>query len=220
MKLNLLSALLIMGVFSPLISYAEQWPTNPPLSLSDQVFNGSSVPLLKHSGQGEWDSYLTMNLPFEPVADLFAQLLVRQKTALTNRGEAHITVITPIEFWRVLRPQGVTLNEIQQIAQNSQLQASQFEIVCLGKGELKLAERTETTWFLVVKSADLLKVRHQIQQLFIAKGGKPEQFTAEKYYPHITLGYTLRDLHESDGVIKDSTSCQEPVKLFKQAEKD
>lgn len=208
MKLKLLSALLVFGISS----LAKPALANPPLTLSDKVFKGNTVPLLKHSGPGEWDNYLTMNLPFEPVAHLFAQWLIRQKTTMTSRGEAHITVITPIEFWHTLRPQGITLDEIQHIAESSALQSSQFEIVCLGQGELKTPSRVEKTWFLVVKSADLLRVRHKIHQLFVAKGGKPEHFAVENYYPHITLGYTLRDLHESDGVIKDATTCQESIK--------
>jgi 2'-5' RNA ligase len=213
MKLKLLSALLVFGISNTLASPAQPAHANPPLTLSNDVFQTTTVPLLKHSGPGEWDNYLTLNLPFAPVAHLFAQLLIRQKTAMTSRGEAHITVITPIEFWQILRPQGITLDDIQHIAESSALQSSRFEIVCLGQGELKIANRVEKTWFLVVKSADLLRVRHKIHQLFVAKGGKPEQFSVESYYPHITLGYTLRDLHESDGVIKDSRSCQEPVKL-------
>jgi len=183
-----------------------------PFELNKQVHDGTSVQFIKHAGQSKWDNYLTLNLPFEPVAELFKQLLISEKKQLKNRGEAHITVVTPIEYWNVLRKKSVTIDEINEIAEIHHLQSSQFGVVCLGRGRAKIKDRQEATFFLVVKSNDLTNIRKHIQDLYIKKGGNPQDFNPTHYYPHITLGFTERDLHESDGVVKNKNSCVHPIK--------
>ncbi|OGT48298.1 MAG: hypothetical protein A3E82_05775 [Gammaproteobacteria bacterium RIFCSPHIGHO2_12_FULL_38_11] len=49
----------------------------------------------------------------------------------------------------------------------------------------------------------MLNIRRQIYQEYLANGGTRQAWDPDHYYPHITVGYSLRDLHESDGVIKD-----------------
>lgn len=179
--------------------------------IAKSVHDSQSLQFLKFEGSGEWDNWLQMNINFEPVAELFKQILIKQRAPLTSRGEAHITVVTPVEFWNVLRPQGMTMSELHRIAEGLQIQQSKFEIVCLGQDEKDIENRLERTYFLVVRSDDLIKIRKQIRQLFLAKGGDTKKFKAENYFPHITVGYTLRDLHESDGVIKDTRTCSSNV---------
>lgn len=72
----------------------------------------------------------------------------------------------------------------------------------------------ETTFFIVVNSVDLINIRTVIQLLFIQKGGLPNQFDANNFYPHITVGFTKMDLHDSNGVIKDSRSCVQKIDLI------
>lgn len=62
--------------------------------LNSKVLRGNSVPFIAHAGVAQFDSYLAMNLPFEPVADLFKQIIVKENRPMASRGEAHITVIT------------------------------------------------------------------------------------------------------------------------------
>lgn len=39
------------------------------------------------------------------------------------------------------------------------------------------------------------------------------KFRAERFFPNITVGFNKRDLHESDGVIKDKTTCFKPIQI-------
>jgi 2'-5' RNA ligase len=185
----------------------------PEFRLSKEVLDASILSPLKHSGPGQWDSYLSMDIPFPPVADLFGQVLSKENRAMSSRGEAHITVVTPVEYWNVLKPAGVTMEEIQQISERHQLQTSQFQVLCLGKGEKEIEGRIEKTYFVVVESENLLKVRRSIQSLLLKKTGSGSNFSPSNFYPHITLGFTKRDLHESDGIIKDKTSCFAEIEM-------
>jgi hypothetical protein len=133
---------------------------------------------------------------------------------LKTRGEAHITVVTPVEYWHVLRKVGVTIAEINLIAQESQIQRAQFRVICLGKRSKELAGIKESTYYVVVRSPDLLQIRRKVRDLYLSKRGSRRAFKPENWLPHITLGYTERDLHESDGVKKDENSCILPIQLL------
>jgi 2'-5' RNA ligase len=189
------------------------------LALSSQAFSasypldhaiqdGSGMKFIEHSGKGAMDSYLAMNLPFEPMAALFQQFQGQISHKLINRGEAHITVITPVEYSQQLKPFGITIEKINEIAEAMKIQKSSFQIVCLGKGQSNIDNKEEETYFIVVHSEDLLKIRRKVQSLLAnSKNGAKSDFQADKFYSHITLGFTKRDLHEADGVIKNNDSC-------------
>lgn len=183
-----------------------------PLRLDSKIKDGTSVEFLKFSGPGKYDNYLTMNLPFEPISDIFQQVQSVEGVILKSRGEAHITVVTPLEYWNILKPLSITMVEIDQIAQSLRIQDSQFEILCLGMGKAILGDKEQKTFFVVVQSEDLMDIRREIQRLVIAKGGAATDFDPAHFYPHITVGYTEDDLHESHGVIKDIRSCIYPIK--------
>ena len=184
---------------------AQAAPEN--LTLSSKVQEGTEVPFIKHAGNGAMDSYLSMNLPYPPMSELFTQVQSQTPEELKSRGEAHITVITPVEFSQELKPYGVTIQQINQIAEELQIQSSKFDIVCLGMGEAEVSGKSEQTYFVVVKSEDLLKIRQQIEDLVHESDEGQSKFKADTFYSHITLGFTKRDLHESDGVIKDQNTC-------------
>jgi hypothetical protein len=203
------SLFLSLSISLPLSALATDY------KLNSAIKNGNSVDFIKYEGAGQWGSYLAMNLPYGPMADLFQQLKQNEKKVLINRGEAHITVITPVEFWNNLRPHGVSIMEINQIAVASNIQNSAFDIICLGKDNALVNGKIEQTFYVVIESKDLLNIRLQIQKLLISKGGKPKDFEPKNYHPHITLGFTVRDLHESDGVIKDLNSCVGRIELIK-----
>lgn len=177
------------------------------LQIESKIMDGTTVEFLKFSGSGAWDNYLTMNLPFAPAEHLFNEVQNIEKLKLKNRGEAHITVITPVEYWNVLRLKNISMAEINAIAKKFKIQESKFSIKCLGAGKLLSQGEVLKTYFIVVESQDLLNIRNKIQELYISKGGLSTDFIPSNFYPHITLGFTVRDLHESDGVIKDSYSC-------------
>ncbi len=90
------------------------------------------------------------------------------------------------------------------------LQRSSYKLVCVAKGSLK-NKPEEATYYVVVESDRLLQIRKAVLDLYVHNGGKAEDFKAEVFYPHVTLGFTKRDLHFEDGVIKDQKSCLYPL---------
>lgn len=70
-----------------------------------------------------------------------------------------------------------------------------------------------STFYIVVKSQDLMEIRKEVEKLYIKRAGQPGQFRAERFYPHITVDFNKRDQHESDGLIKDKTTCFKPIQI-------
>tara|TARA_R110000868_G_scaffold202649_7_gene450369 strand:+ start:799 stop:1401 length:603 start_codon:yes stop_codon:yes gene_type:complete len=182
-------------------------------NIDKSVYATGQLAQLEHSGQGRFDSYLSMDIPFEPVEKLFDFLKTKTGLNLTSRGEAHITVVTPIEYFDVLKKH-LSIADINKIAKKMKLQSSKFEIICLGQGSKEIDKHLEQTFYLVVKSSDLIKIRTEIRQAYIKNGGDRSDFDPNSYYPHITLGFTKRDLHESDGIIKNEKSCMSNVSVL------
>jgi 2'-5' RNA ligase len=182
-------------------------------SIDGNVKNGTSVPFIKHEEDKPFGSYVVMNLPYEPVKALYQSIEKKSGQKLITRGEAHITVITPVEFDKVLK-RHLTIGEITKIATDASIQSAAFEITCLGKGELKVGRDLLVTYFVVTPSEQLLEIRKAVEQKFISSGGTPGEFNAESFYPHITVGYSKRDLHFEDGVMKDDNACIADLRLF------
>jgi len=157
---------------------------------------------LAHTGTG-MGSYLAMNVPFAPVDFIRQQAAADLEIKLQSRGEAHVTVLTPVEFSQVLAKY-VSIEELNRLAAEQRIQAAFLEPVCLAqaqRGNLR-------TLFILIRSEDLLRIRRAIHALYVAKGGAPQVFDPERFYPHITVGFVGRDLHEQDGVIKDARLCE------------
>lgn len=161
---------------------------------------------IKHESPQKYGSYLSMNIAYGPVKELYNVMQKSLKHKLKNRGEAHITVITPPEYSNQLSSK-LTIKDIHQIAINNKIQQAQFENVCIGRGSKTLKGKKEFTYYIVVESQELLEIRKAIHKEFIKKGGDPNLFEPEAFHPHITLGFTTRDLHDSDGVIKNDKTC-------------
>ncbi len=178
------------------------------LSLDSSVLDNKNLEQLNHSGSGQFSTYLSMDIQYKPIKELWKQVEKETGLKLKNRGEAHITTITPVEFFHQLKDV-VSIEEIDQIAKESSIQSSKFKIVCLGRG----VKDEMSTYYVVLESNDLLNIRKKVEKLFLEKGGKKGLFRAENFFPHITVGFTKRDLHESDGIIKDKSSCFKSIDL-------
>jgi hypothetical protein len=176
-----------------------------PLPFSASGVDGSQMPDLTHQGPKEFDTYLSLSLPYLPSAELRTALEGKLKRELKNRGEAHVTIVTPVEFWQVLKPLKITMDEIEALSSDRQNTA--VEAVCLGRGRTVLNGKPESTYYVVVRSKGLFELRKRVEELYLSRGGIEGGFRAEHYFPHITLGYTERDLHESDNVIKGENTC-------------
>jgi 2'-5' RNA ligase len=123
---------------------------------------------------------------------------------LKTRGETHITVVTPPE-WETLSKK-VEPAEIDGLAQKLGMQNISYEPVCVGLGQKDQKDQKLQTYFVVVKSPGLLEIRQKLEDLYRERGGTGS-FEAMHFHPHITLGFSERDLFEQDGVIKDESSC-------------
>lgn len=174
------------------------------LELSREIFQGKGM-ALTHPLPSPGPAYLAMNLPFAPANKLREQLEDTLRVqSLANRGEAHITVLTPPEY-KVLQsgPNPVTHAQIQALADKHRIQDAKFDIVCLGKAHIP----GEAAYYVVVKSTDLLELRRAVFELYKKQGGNTSLFDPDNFYGHITLGFLKNDLHDSNGVKKGKNSC-------------
>lgn len=178
----------------------------PSYLLPQQVYQNSMVEFLPHHGDGRFQNYLAMNIQYQPISELFQQLNHQLGGKLKQRDEAHITVITPPEFDDVLS-KVLSIEDIDKVARQRNIQSSDFSVTCLGKGEVSANNQSLETYFVVVESPSLFKIREEIAALYIERGGNVGEFNANAFYPHITVGFNPRDLHLSDGIVKDKQSC-------------
>lgn len=150
--------------------------------------------------------YIALDLEFAPIETLRRQVEAHIGRALVHRGEAHITIISPPEH-RVL----TQLFSASEIANQMKLALAQqnalIEATCIGKGEAMIDGQLAQTYFIVVKAEALFEFRQGLEREFRRRGGDSNAFRAARFFPHITLGFTKRDLHETDGVVKDGGSC-------------
>lgn len=173
--------------------------TMPVYRISRDVYRTTPSP---HHGD-----HLALGVPFEPIRALKSQIEAREGAALIDRGEAHLTVITPLDFSRLKSK--MTMADIEWLARTNGFYEAKFMIACLGRA----TKGQDKTYFLVVTSPELLNLRRIIAQEFQVRGGAAEAFRAESFTPHVTVAFIGRDLHEADGAVKDATSCIASVKV-------
>lgn len=150
-------------------------------------------------------NYVEMKIPYEPIAQVKKEVESREGVTLQSRGEAHITVVTPPEM-TVLRTR-LSLEQINGFMEKANLQKIPVQLNCLGRGQIKQGDRRLATYYVLVQAPGILQVREKLRQLFVGAGGDRQAFQPERIRLHITVGYTERDLHPEDGVIKDSRTC-------------
>ena len=182
--------------------------------IDKKITDGKSLPFISHKGNTPFATALAMNIDYSQV--LYLRKVINQTLNLNLKflttwdpnGEAHITTITPPEYDNILKP-FVSIEKIEEIALANKIQDSDVDILGLGHGQKELAGKIEETFFLIAQSKNLLKIRNDIYAEFIKNGGSSKNWNPNSFYPHITIGFTQRDLHESDGVIKDLEHSQD-----------
>jgi len=172
---------------------------SPRYELRDQDINQN---LFDASGP----NYLAVGINFGPIENLRLQIDRQEATSLQHRGEANITTVTPPEFKALSAHLSDT--EIRSLM-NDQLKID-FTTFCLGRGDKHDGEKKLSTFFVVTRSNDLFQLRIKLAAGFQAAGGSAKAFDANAFYPHITVGFTERDLHLQDGIVKDERSCVAP----------
>lgn len=171
------------------------------LSIDHSIYHNAHLSFKGHR------NYLAMSINFSPIDKFHQDLQKSLGIRLKNRGEAHITIITPPEYSRIKHL--ISMQEINRLADDSDIQKTFFDIICLGEGSY----RSDSTYFLVVDAPELFHLREKIEDIYLQRGGQKNNFDSHHYFPHITIGFTKKDLHESQGIIKDSQSCILPVEI-------
>ncbi|MGZ3723775.1 MAG: hypothetical protein ACXVA9_12620 [Bdellovibrionales bacterium] len=142
-------------------------------------------------------SYAAINFPVKHFAPALKAAEDVAGGNLITRGEAHLTVLTPPEFNRI---EGKTRKKI--LSEMKEIAAREGEIkpLCLGRGQAELNGKVEFTYYIVIEAKGIRAIR--------------EKYHLTDFYPHITLGFTKRDLHFEDGVRKDKASCVSELALI------
>lgn len=177
-----------------------------PFTVSSEIFNTDSLAFEPHVGKGPLGSYVILKVPYGPAEQIFNQIKYNYGVSIQTRGEAHITVITPPEFSDALGSV-LKIEEINQIVTDSKIQQAHFSPVCVGRARATIDDKSQSTYYVVVSSPELVSLRGKIFDRYLQRGGEPSRFDPEHFYPHITVGFTLRDLQEQDGVYKGRNSC-------------
>jgi len=191
----------ILALFSTALLTSCATPSRQDSSLSYEP----SLLIAKELRLPAETNYLSLDLNFQSFDHLRKELEGKLGTTLKHRGEAHITVITPPEANALAKK--LPMDRILKIAESMDLKNTPYRPLCVGKGELSANGKVMQTYFVVIESEGLFKVRHKIYEEYLKKGGKKEAFDPELFYPHVTLGFTDRDLHYEEGVIKGASSC-------------
>lgn len=189
-------------------------PASKPVQNTEVTLTGSlepkRMPFLSHTGPGPFDNALALNVPYEPVKALrvpIEQVIGRSLDYLKSwdpQGEAHVTTITPPEYSNVLS-KFLSMSEIEAIATKNRIQNSDLLVLGIGSGKKEVNGTSEETFFIIVDSQNLRRIRNEIWKLYVRKGGDPKSWDPTWFFPHITIGYTKQDIHEPD-VIKNLRS--------------
>lgn len=147
-------------------------------------------------------TYVSLDLPYSAYEKLRIAVESQEGLQLKHRGEAHLTLITPPEL-KVLK-QKLSEKEIVQFLQSQNIEKLSYKPTCVGRSQLSSRAKT---YYVVVDSEKAYEMRHRLHSLYTQRGGNPASFDPEEFYPHVTLGFTERDLHLEDGIKKDASTC-------------
>lgn len=176
----------------------------PKMTISQEVFK-----VMPFSSQFSEDGALIYNVDFNSVNSLIPKINEQFNVELEDRGESHITVLTPPEAQGWFNPDNIGVNrlvptsEIQE-TYSSYIQAAEFEIICLGRRQNK---KGNDVFYLVVDTPDLMKIREEIESKNYERAkakGLTTYFDSNNWWPHITVGFVNGDVH---GVTKGDETC-------------
>lgn len=187
------------------------------LALAGEVFINPSIQDTAQMPFEERANGLALNVEYDEVLKLREEishelnLTLRFFDGYEKNGEAHVTVITPPEF--NLLKKFISQNELNKLAKKLNIQSSDLQILGIGSGKKIFDSEIGETFFLIVKSRLLLDLRVAIQKLYVAKGGSPVSFDPFHFYPHVTIGFTHKDIHEPE-IYKDLRTLDSRFKVI------
>jgi hypothetical protein len=157
-------------------------------SLFAEISQQSVKALAKDYDRG---TYAAIDYALAPFAPALRKAEDLNGGKLNTRGEAHLTVLTPPEYMRLdPKLRKLLLADLKEALSKP---GNEIKPLCIGKGQAEVQGKTESTYFVVVDAKAVQTIR--------------EKYHLLDYYPHVTLGFTKRDLHFEDGVKKDRSAC-------------
>ena len=171
-------------------------------------------------GKGPYDNYIAVNLDFNLSIPLLEQLNQTEYAPLTSRHEAHITVINPAEYTRVLKTY-FDIDELHQLALRWRIQEADMNPICVGKASQLETNKTSkfygkrsSVFYIVLQSYSLTGFRYRILQELVNRGGDASNFCPTCYHPHITVGFQEHDWFPENDVFKTPDTCFAAVQMY------
>ncbi|KAG0261511.1 hypothetical protein BG011_000975 [Mortierella polycephala] len=191
---------------------------NKAIVMNKKVLQTSKVPFIPHSGTDLFSNWVGLNVDFKyvkPVFDLVSSTPSLGNGTLISRGEAHVTIILPTEYDQILKPAGVTIQELNAMAsRKNRLQRSRIRLECLGRVQVVTksdGEFQQSLQIILKDYKDLIRYRKEVFKLYVKKGGNPALFAPDNFQPHITIGFKNRDIFIEDGVYKGKNACIQKI---------
>jgi 2'-5' RNA ligase len=164
-----------------------------PISNAQNIYLSREVyKKVPFSSQFSEDGAIIRNVDYRSVNALVAQLNEIYNIELKDRGEAHITVITPPEFKSSIS-KVFSIDELLNRYRGS-LQDTSFDVVCVGSRRSQ--DEQKVVFYLVVKSPELFELRKNLANEGNARSALPLSFDPKAFWPHITIGYINGDVFE------------------------
>ncbi|KAL6762462.1 hypothetical protein V8C86DRAFT_2518281 [Haematococcus lacustris] len=195
-------------------------PTAPLFRVDKQALDGSKVAFTPrvfgnatNKYAGSWLGFQLSWALYEPI---FAQLNSTAGVApLVNRADVYITTISTAEYAVLSSLSSITIQDINAIAMASDIQASSFVPHCVARFRKSLVTPAvvDEAYNVPASSADLVAIRQRVSDLYQMLGGEPGMFNPTSFLPHITLGFSRRNMGDADGVFKGENACWAPISL-------
>lgn len=197
-----------------IFSFSQGMACDSKIYVPKALTDASKMPLIENTGE-----YYTLavNIEYPPIIktrETISRFIGKKLTFFPGwkpTGEAHITTISPPNFDMFGPKLSKYLSEedIDQIGVDYRIQEADIKIRGIGSltgmvAPCKGCDKVESeVYFFIVESEKLFEIREAVLQKFIERGGSKDDFDPDDFYPHITIGYTVGDIHDQP---KDMTS--------------
>jgi len=150
-----------------------------------------------------YGTYLIHKVSFNPVNRIKKAIEKIKGIQLVDRGEAHITVVTPPEHDAIQKAvEGFSMERVERFVRDK-IQNLNWDTPGVGAARgLNPDGKYTEVYFLVARSSDLRMIRQEIAERFKIP---VEIFDPTKQDFHVTIGFTESDLH---GIPKNESTLQ------------
>ncbi|MCI5209936.1 MAG: hypothetical protein D3910_14330 [Candidatus Electrothrix sp. ATG2] len=182
-------------------------PDNYPAPMNFQAEIHKPVKFISNIDQSKhYGTYLVHNVNYEPILRLKKKIEKIRGLQLTDRGEAHITLLTPPEHDRIKAfNSDYSMHKVEELVSSS-LQFCDWEAIGVGSAKGMNFEGKETeVFFIVIESKELRDIRRRVAKAFEL----PKRiFDPQSQDFHITIGFVVSDLYN---IPKDRSTLQDDL---------